>query len=90
MEFIHKKSDYFNYNKVRNSDKCEACKEKSDHELLQKFRDEVTEKVTRDLEDLFDAFISDVGQISQADAIPNGSLTLSSAINRCVIVYAIL
>ena len=83
MEFKNKKSDYFNYKKNLNSDKCEVCKEKID-ESLQKFRDEVTEKVTRDLEDLFDAFISDVGQISQADGIPNGSLTLSSAINRYV------
>ena len=81
MEFRNTKSDYFNYGKFLNYDKREADKEKFD-ELLQKLRDEVTEKVTRDLEDLFDAFLSDVGQISQSNTIQNGSLSLSSAINR--------
>ena len=50
--------------------------------VLQKLRDEVTEKVRRDLDDLFDAFVSDVGQISQSSTVQNGSLQLSSAINR--------
>ena len=50
--------------------------------VLQKLREEVTEKVRRDLDDLFDAFVSDVEQISQSSTVQNGSLQLSSAINR--------
>lgn len=81
MEFKRIKSDYFNYNGYLNNNKNEIDKERVD-QMLQKFREELTEKLTRDLDDLFDAFVSDVEQISHSDSIQNGSLSLSSAINR--------
>ena len=81
MEFKRLKSDYFNYAENLNNNRSDIDKEYA-NQMLQKFRDEVTEKVKRDLDDLFDAFVSDVEQISQSDTVQNGALSLSSAINR--------
>ena len=81
MEFKKLKSDYFNYAENLNNNRSDIDKEYA-NQMLQKFRDEVTEKVKRDLDDLFDAFVSDVEQISQSDTVQNGALSLSSAINR--------
>ncbi|XP_052245937.1 sterol O-acyltransferase 1-like isoform X2 [Dreissena polymorpha] len=52
----------------------------------QRFRDECTEKVKRDIEEYFDAFISDVGLINQAENVENIKYSLNSS-NLCTNIY---
>lgn len=50
---------------------------------LQKFRDDCTEKVRRDIEDYFDSFISDIEQISISGQDENINLSIANR-NRSV------
>lgn len=45
---------------------------------LQRFRDDCTEKVKRDIEDFFDSFISDVEQLTTAGQDENINLTITN------------
>lgn len=73
VESYHKKAGCNN-----NWIKSDAIVREIPLELLQRFRDDCTEKVRRDIEDYFDSFVSEIEQISSPGQDENINLSIAN------------